>query len=340
MQKLLKVKNLTVSYHTYAGEVHSVREVNFEIHEGETVAIVGKSGCGKTVTAKSLMRLIQTPPGEIKTGSEINFMGTDVLKMSREELRNFRGGKISMIFQDPMTSLNPTMTIGKQITESLLIHKKISKKEAMDEAIKLLKLVRIADAEKRVRQYPHEFSGGMRQRVMIAIALACSPRILIADEPTTALDVTVQAQIMSLLKEIQNKLGTAVLMITHDLGIVADVADRILVMYSGKIIECGTTDEIFYFPQHPYTWSLLQSIPRLQTEHKGVLYSIHGTPPDLLKPPDGCPFATRCEYAMAACKKAMPEAVELSGTHRVRCWLKHPNAPKVQPPAGIGDDAN
>ena len=286
MKKLLEVKNLRVSYHTYAGEVQSVRGVDFHLNESETLAVVGESGCGKTVTAKSLMRLLQTPPAEIKEGSEILFDEKDILKMNEEELRLLRGGDISMIFQDPMTSLNPTMTIGKQIAETLIIHKRISKKEAMEEAVKMLKLVGIPNAERRVNQYPHEFSGGMRQRAMIAIALACSPKILVADEPTTALDVTIQAQIMDLIKDLQDKLGTAVILITHDLGVVADVADRVQVMYAGKIVERGTVDEIFRSPQHPYTLALLNSVPRLDTAHKDVLYSIKGTPPDLLKPPD------------------------------------------------------
>jgi len=330
MAKLLEVKNLRVSYHTYAGEVQSVRGVDFHVNAGETLAIVGESGCGKTVTAKSLMRLIQTPPGEIKSDSEIIFDGKDIVKLDEKEMRTLRGSEISMIFQDPMTSLNPTMTIGKQIAESLMIHRGMSKKEAIEEATKMLKLVNIPNADKRVHQYPHQFSGGMRQRAMIAIALACNPKVLIADEPTTALDVTIQAQIMDLIKDLQNKLGTAVILITHDLGVVADVADRIQVMYAGKIIERGLVDEIFYNGQHPYTWALLQSVPRLDTKHKDSLYSIKGTPPDLLKPPVGCPFASRCEYAMPICKEAMPEVSKLSETHEVSCWLKHPLAPKVE----------
>lgn len=336
MDKLLEVKNLKVSYHTYAGEVQSVRGVNFFLNKGETLAIVGESGCGKSVTAKSLMRLIQTPPGEIKEGSEVLFNGQNIVKMDEKELKMLRGSDISMIFQDPMTSLNPTMTVGNQIAETLIIHRGLSKAEAFEEAVKMLKLVNIPNAEKRAKQYPHEFSGGMRQRAMIAIALACTPQILIADEPTTALDVTIQAQIMDLIKDLQNKLGTAVILITHDLGVVADVADRIQVMYSGLIVEKGTVDELFYNPQHPYTWALLKSVPRLTTEHKDTLYSIKGTPPDLLNPPVGCPFAARCEYAMAICKEAMPEYTELSPTHGVHCWLQHPYAPKVERPEGIG----
>jgi oligopeptide transport system ATP-binding protein len=336
MEKVLDVKDLRVSFHTYAGEVQSVRGVSFHLNKGETLAIVGESGCGKTVTAKSLMRLIQTPPGEVKEGSQVLFDGNNLANMNEHELRELRGSEISMIFQDPMTSLNPTMKIGNQIAESLVIHRGMSKHEAFNEAIKMLELVNIPNAEKRANQYPHEFSGGMRQRAMIAIALACNPKILVADEPTTALDVTIQAQIMDLIADLQNKLGTAVVLITHDLGVVADVAHRIQVMYAGMIIERGTTEEIFYNPQHPYTWALLRSVPRLDTGHKDQLYSIKGTPPDLLKPPVGCPFAARCEYAMPICKEAMPEVTKLSDTHEVNCWLKHPMAPKVELPVGVG----
>jgi oligopeptide transport system ATP-binding protein len=336
MEKVLDVKDLRVSFHTYAGEVQSVRGVSFHLNKGETLAIVGESGCGKTVTAKSLMRLIATPPGEVKEGSQVLFDGKNLANMNEHELRELRGSEISMIFQDPMTSLNPTMKIGNQIAESLVIHRGMSKHEAFNEAVKMLELVNIPNAEKRANQYPHEFSGGMRQRAMIAIALACNPKILVADEPTTALDVTIQAQIMDLIADLQNKLGTAVVLITHDLGVVADVAHRIQVMYAGMIIERGTTEEIFYNPQHPYTWALLRSVPRLDTGHKDQLYSIKGTPPDLLKPPVGCPFAARCEYAMPICKEAMPEVTKLSDTHEVNCWLKHPMAPKVELPVGVG----
>lgn len=333
MERILDVKDLRVSFHTYAGEVQSVRGVSFHLDKGETLAVVGESGCGKTVTSKAIMRLLPEPmPAEIKEGSEVLFDGKSVLQMSEKELRELRGSDISMIFQDPMTSLNPTMTVGKQIAESLIIHRGMNKDEAFKEAIKTLELVNIPNADKRARQYPHEFSGGMRQRAMIAIALACNPKILIADEPTTALDVTIQAQIMELIGELQDKLGTAVILVTHDLGVVADVADRIQVMYAGQIIERGLTDEIFYNPQHPYTWALLQSVPRLDTKNKGKLYSLHGTPPDLIKPPVGCPFAARCEYCMPICKEKMPEVTEISGTHQVSCWLKHEMAPKVEMP--------
>ena len=246
MEKLLEVKNLRVSYHTYAGEVQSVRGVSFDVEKGEAVAIVGESGCGKSVTSKAIMGLIQTPPGEIKEGSEIYYNGKDVLKFSEKEWSEYRGGEASIIFQDALTSLNPTMTAGKQIAENLIIHRGMSKTEALKEAVQMLKLVGIPNPEKRVNQYPHEFSGGMRQRVMIAIALACNPKLLIADEPTTALDVTIQAQIIELIKDLQEKLGTSVIIITHDLGVVADIAKRIVVMYSGKIIEKGLCNEVFY----------------------------------------------------------------------------------------------
>ncbi|MCY6356404.1 ABC transporter ATP-binding protein [Clostridium sp. ZS2-4] len=336
MTKLLEVNNLRVSFHTYAGEVQSVRGVSFDLEKGETLAIVGESGCGKTVTSKSIMRLIKMPPGEIKEGSEILFEGKDIVKMSEEELRSVRGGEISMIFQDPMTSLNPTMKTGDQIAESLIIHRGMKKEEALKEAVEMLRLVGIPNPEKRVDQYPHEFSGGMRQRVMIAIALACDPKILIADEPTTALDVTIQAQIMDLMNDLQKKLGTAIILITHDLGVVASVAHKIQVMYAGQIIEKGTTDEVFYNPKHPYTWALLQSVPRLETKNKDALYSLKGTPPDLIKPPVGCPFASRCEYCMKICREQMPEITKVNDIHEVRCWLQHPMAPKVKSPVVSG----
>lgn len=328
MENLLEVKNLRVSYHTYAGEVQSVRGVDFYLKKGETLAIVGESGCGKTVTSKSIMRLIQKP-GEINKDSEIIFNGRDILKMNDKELKNMKGSDISMIFQDPMTSLNPTMKIGKQISEILIEHRGMNKHEALKESINLLKLVNMPNPEKRVNQYPFEFSGGMRQRAMIAMAVACKPKILIADEPTTALDVTIQAQIMDLIKDLQVKFETAVILITHDLGIVADVADRIQVMYAGKIVEKGNLDDIFYNTKHPYTWSLLRSVPRLDLKHKGELYSIKGTPPDLIKPPIGCPFISRCELCMEICHEAMPEVTKVSETQYVSCWLEHPLAPKI-----------
>ena len=336
MERILDVENLQVSFHTYAGEVKSVRGVDFHLDKGETLAIVGESGCGKTVTSKAIMRLLPEPmPAEVKKDSKIVFDGKNILDMSEKELRKLRGSDISMIFQDPMTSLNPTMTVGKQIAESLIIHRGMNKAEAMKEAIKMLDLVNIPNADKRANQYPHEFSGGMRQRAMIAIALACNPKILIADEPTTALDVTIQAQIMDLIGDLQKKLGTAVILITHDLGVVADTADRIQVMYAGQIIERGTVEEIFRDPQHPYTWALLQSVPRLDTKNKDTLYALNGTPPDLIKPPVGCPFAARCEYCMQICLEEMPEATNVENDHQVLCWLKHPMAPKVEVPEAL-----
>ena len=330
MEKLLDVNNLRVSFNTYAGEVKAVRGVSFELNEGETLAFVGESGCGKTVTAKAIMRLLQKPFAEIKEDSQVIYRGQDVMKMSKKELQNYRGDEVSMIFQDPMTSLNPTMTVGKQIMESLILHRGLDKKAAREEAINMLKLVKIPDAEKRVDAYPHEMSGGMRQRVMIAIALSCNPALLIADEPTTALDVTIQAQIMELLGELKKELNTAIILVTHDLGVVADFADRIQVMYAGQVIERGTVREIFNNAKHPYTWALLSSVPRLDTENKKELYALQGTPPDLINELNHCPFAARCEYCMGICKEAMPEETLVDGTHKVSCWLQHPDAPKVK----------
>ena len=330
MEKLLDVNNLQVSFNTYAGEVKAVRGVSFELNEGETLAFVGESGCGKTVTAKAIMRLLQKPFAEIKEGSQVVYRGQDVLKMSKKELQSYRGDEVSMIFQDPMTSLNPTMTVGKQIMESLILHRGLDKKAAREEAINMLKLVKIPDAEKRVDAYPHEMSGGMRQRVMIAIALSCNPALLIADEPTTALDVTIQAQIMELLGELKKELNTAIILVTHDLGVVADFADRIQVMYAGQVIERGTVREIFNNAKHPYTWALLSSVPRLDTENKKELYALQGNPPDLINELNHCPFAARCEYCMGICKEAMPEETLVDGTHKVSCWLQHPDAPKVK----------
>lgn len=332
MEKILEVKDLKVSFHTYAGECQAVRGISFHLNKGETLAVVGESGCGKTVTAKSIMKLLPVPPSEIKEGSEIIFKDKNLVNMCEKELRLLRGSEISMIFQDPMTSLNPTAKIGKQIAESLIIHRGMNKKDAFKEAVKMLELVNIPNADKRANQYPHEFSGGMRQRAIIAIALACNPSILIADEPTTALDVTIQAQIMDLINELQEKLDTAVMLVTHDLGVVADVADRIQVMYAGKIVERGTTDEIFYNPKHPYTWALLRSVPKLSTENKEELYALKGTPPDLVNPPIGCPFSARCDYCMDICKEIMPEVTNISDTQEVSCWLQHPLAPKVEIP--------
>ena len=329
-EKILEVKDLRVSFNTYAGEVRAVRGVDFDLHQGETLCFVGESGCGKTVTSKAILRLLQPPFATIKEGSQILFRGEDVLQMDKKRLRNYRGNDVSMIFQDPMTSLNPTMTCGKQIMESLLLHKNMTKAQAREEAIHTLELVKIPDAAKRMDDYPHQMSGGMRQRVMIAIALSCSPHILIADEPTTALDVTIQAQIIDLLRELRDQLNTAIILVTHDLGVVANFADRIQVMYAGQVIERGSVREIFYEAKHAYTCALLSSVPTLDKSNKQELYTLKGTPPDLILPLEHCPFAARCEYCMPICKETMPPETVLSDTHKVSCWLQHPNAPKVQ----------
>lgn len=330
METILDVNNLHVSFHTYAGEVRAVRGVSFALARGETLAFVGESGCGKTVTAKAILRLIKPPFAEIKKESQVLFQGEDVLAMDRKRLQAFRGNDVGMIFQDPMTSLNPTMTCGKQIMEALRLHRNLNKAEARAEAIRMLEMVRIPDAETRVDAYPHQLSGGMRQRVMVAMALSCSPSILIADEPTTALDVTIQAQILDLLDELQQQLNTAIILVSHDLGVVASFADRIQVMYAGQVVERGTVAEIFDDARHPYTWALLNSIPKRGAATKQELYSLKGTPPDLLLPLEHCPFAARCECCMQICRERMPDESELSGTHHVSCWLMHPNAPKVK----------
>lgn len=326
MEKILEVQNLRVSYHTYAGEVQSVRGVSFCANEGETLAVVGESGCGKSVTAKTIMGLISTPPGEIKEGSRILYFGEDILCQSEAEWQKYRGAKCSMIFQDALTSLNPTMNIGKQIMENITNHSKVTKAEARKKAVQMLELVKIPDPEMCMKKYPHELSGGMRQRVMIAIALSGEPRILIADEPTTALDVTIQAQIMRLMKDIQEKLGTTILLITHDLGVVANIADKIVVMYSGKIVEKGDCNSIFYDCKHPYTWALLNAAPNLEIENKKTLVAIEGTPPDLIDPPKGCPFAARCQYCMNICTEEMPMEFDFGNGHKASCWLRYPES--------------
>lgn len=337
MSRLLEVENLHVSFHTYAGEVKAVRGITFGIEKGETLAMVGESGCGKSVTAKALMRLFERTAGEILPGSKISFGGMDVLALNKKELHAFRGAEIGMIFQDPMTSLDPTMTIGKQVGECLMVHKGISMKEAVEQAVDILRLVEIPNPEERVKAYPHQLSGGMRQRVVIATALACNPKLLIADEPTTALDVTIQAQVLDLLRNLKEKLGTAIILVTHDLGIVADFADRIQVMYAGVIVEEGTKQEIFKKCDHPYTWALLRSIPT-EDSSKKQLYSLKGTPPDLIMEQKGCPFASRCEYCMPICREHAPEFTAKSSTHRVACWLQHEKAPVIRRPVGMGGE--
>ena len=326
-ERILEVKNLNVSFKTYAGIVQAVRGVNFHLDKGETLAIVGESGCGKTVTSKSIMGLLPSSQTIIeKDNSEINFDGENLLQFSEAEMVKIRGRQISMIFQDPMTSLNPTMKIGNQIAESIIIHENVSAKEAKDRALKMLELVRMPNAKERLNEYPHEFSGGMRQRVMIAIALACNPKVLIADEPTTALDVTIQAQIMDLINDLKKELNTGVILITHDLGVVASVADRIHVMYAGKMVEKGTTDEIFYNPKHPYTFALLKSVPKLHIDDREKLYSLEGTPPDLINPPVGCPFAARCKFGMKICRVKFPETTAFGNEHESCCWLHNEKA--------------
>ena len=318
-EKLLELKNVVYSFHTYGGEVKAVRDVSFEVRKGEILGIVGESGCGKSVTAQCIMRLNPEPPGFFE-GGEILFNGKDVLKMDKKELRQLRGGDIGFVFQDPMTSLNPTMRVGAQIEEVFIGRAGVSKKEVKEKALEIMKLVGISDVEKRYRQYPHELSGGMKQRVMIAIALVSRPSLVICDEPTTSLDVTIEAQILDLLLELREKLGTSIIMITHDLGVIARMCDRVVVMYGGKVVEQGTAQEIFYNTAHPYTKGLMDSIAKLDTK----------TPPDLFFPPKGCPFAARCEYAMDVCKDNPPYTYQLSAEHITNCWLQHEYAPDTE----------
>ena len=326
LSQLLNVENLHVQFKTYAGIVEAVRGVSFELETGEVLAIVGESGCGKSVTAQSIMRLIPEPPGNITAG-RIIFNNEEILNQPEKRMRSIRGNTISMIFQDPMTSLNPVLNVRTQIIESLCQHKTVSRAEAERRAVELLNLVGIPVPETRLRQYPHELSGGLRQRVMIAMALACNPRLLIADEPTTALDVTIQAQILELVREIKNRLQMSLILITHDLGVVAGLADRVMVMYAGQIIETGTVDQVLKSPLHPYTWGLLRSLPRLDMGRGQKLVPIWGQPPDLLQRFSICPFLPRCDYAMNICASEMPEPF---GKNRVRCWLEHPQAPQVE----------
>ena len=332
MEKILDVKDLQINFDTFAGQVKAIRNVSFHLNKGETLAIVGESGSGKSVTVRSIMGLLANN-AHVDNGS-IDFKGKDLLKASPRELESIRGNDISMIFQDPMTSLDPTMPIGKQVAEPLLIHGSMSKKKAMARAEEVLELVGITNAKNRMKDYPHQFSGGQRQRIVIAISIVNYPEVLIADEPTTALDVTIQAQIIDLMKELQNKIETSIIFITHDLGVVAGIADRVAVMYAGKIIEYGSVDEIFYNPQHPYTWGLLNSMPTLDTS-SDRLYASPGTPPNLLNPPAGDAFAPRNPYAMEIDYEQMPPFYKVTDTHYAATWLLDPNAPKVEPPAAI-----
>lgn len=335
MGKLLEVKNLKTSFYTHVGEVKAVGGVSFYLDKGEALGIVGESGSGKSVTMMSVMRLL-TDTGKVKPESSIIFEGRELTKLKEKEMERVRGNDIGMIFQDPMTSLNPVLTTGDQLMEPLIKHKHLTKAQAYDKAVHLLSLVGIPSPESRMKQYPHEFSGGMRQRVMIAMAISCDPKLLIADEPTTALDVTIQAQILELMKDLKNKLNTSIILITHDLGVVADVCSRINVMYGGLIAETGTARDIFYNPRHPYTWGLLNSIPNPKSDERERLKPIAGQPPDLLKPPAGCPFAPRCHYAMRVCMTERPPLFEIGEGHNAACWLNHENAPKIEAPVGRG----
>ncbi len=318
---LLEVQDLKTYFKVKAGRVRAVDGVSFAIKPGEKLGVVGESGCGKSVTALSIMRLLPQPPGEIAGGSVL-FEDQELLDLPESAMRKIRGGKIGMIFQDPMTCLNPTMTVGKQIGEALRIHLKLSKDEAQKRAISLLEQVGIPAAAERINSYPHQFSGGMRQRVMIAIALACNPKLLIADEPTTALDVTVQAQILELINGVCTDFGTAVMIITHDLGVVAGMTDRVVVMYAGKVVEMASTDELYANPRHPYTLGLLSSVPRVDEERHSQLKTIEGAPPDLLQPPPGCPFMPRCAFARAICRTMPPlDLVAGNSAHLKACWV-------------------
>ena len=327
MADVLKIENLHVSFDTYAGEVHAVRGVSLHVEEGEVLAVVGESGCGKSVTAQTIMKLNPMPPARIKEGT-IDLCGEDIVAADEKKMQDIRGRLVSMIFQDPMTCLNPTMKVGKQLVEAMAQHRNMSREEAHKEAIRLLEMVQIPNAPERAEQYPHEYSGGMRQRAMIAMAMSCEPKLLIADEPTTALDVTIQAQIMQLMAKVREETGTAIILITHDLGVVANLADRVAVMYAGKVVETGTAEDIFYRPQHPYTQALLKSLPTVDTDRSEKLVSIAGTPPDLFAPPKGCEFASRCEHCMKICKHHVPPKYDVGGGHEASCWRLHPDFPK------------
>ncbi len=318
--ELLNVQGLETQFNTPEGIVHAVNGVDFTLKEGETLGVVGESGCGKSVTMLSILRLIQQPPGKIVAGQAM-FRGKDLLKMSNEEIRHVRGGQISMVFQDPMTSLNPVMTIGKQLAEPLMLHLGLTKEQARDRSIELLEQVGIPRAADRLKDYPHQYSGGMRQRVMIAMALSCAPQILIADEPTTALDVTIQAQIVELVIRLREEVGMAIIWITHDLGVVASVAHRVNVMYGGFIIEDSLIDDLYRNPLHPYTIGLLGSLPQIQSEGRKRLYSIDGMPPMLYKKPHSCPFAPRCKWVVEKCRLVNPPLIEIEEGHRAACWV-------------------
>jgi oligopeptide transport system ATP-binding protein len=319
MAKLLEVRDLETRFFTQEGVVKAVNGVDYDLNEGETLGIVGESGCGKSVSVLSMMRLIPSPPGRI-TGGEVRLEGRNLLDMDADEIRHVRGNRIAMIFQDPMTSLNPVLTIGRQVGEALEVHMGMDKTQARKRSVELLEMVGIPQADQRIRDYPHQFSGGMRQRVMIAMALSCNPQILIADEPTTALDVTIQAQIVELVKRLRDEIGMAVIWITHDLGVVAGLVDRVNVMYAGYIVETGPVKDIYGSPRHPYTIGLLGSLPRLDASMHEKLVSIEGLPPDLIAAPPGCPFAPRCDYAVDRCLTENPMLEQVGLDHRAACW--------------------
>ncbi len=333
---VIDVRNLVVNFQVHQGEVAAVRNVSLQVRKGETLCIVGESGCGKSVTMQAIMGLLPTPPARIVGGQA--FLGgdrrMDLLSMTQQQLRHVLGREVAMIFQDPLASLNPTMTVADQIEESLILHSDLGSEARYERVLELLELVRIPEPKQRMRQFPHELSGGMRQRVMIAMALACKPKLLIADEPTTALDVTIQAQILALLKDLAIKLEMATILITHDLGVVAQMADRVAVMYAGKIVEEGPVHDIFKYPRHPYTLALKRAMPENNSAANGRLLSIHGTPPDLFQPPRGCAFAARCDAAMSVCHQYQPPTWSMEN-QRVSCWLQHANAATQRQTLGI-----
>jgi oligopeptide transport system ATP-binding protein len=335
MPELLQIRNLKTRFYTSEGVVKAVNGISYSVDEGEKLAIVGESGSGKSVSMLSVMQMIPEPPGRIEEG-EIIFKNQDLLKLSKKQMRKVNGPEIAMVFQDPMTSLNPTMRIGEQIAETLVVHRGMSKQGALQEAIRLLERTRIPEAAQRVRQYPFEFSGGMLQRVMIAISLACTPKLLIADEPTTALDVTIQDQVLELMKELQREDEMALVLITHDLGVVARMADRVAVMYAGEVVESGTVDDIFYRASHPYTQGLKQAMPSMHQQGTDQLRAIPGSPPDLFAPPPGCAYHPRCPQAMQLCSRVAPARTTFAAGHAASCWLQHPDSP-VQPPIDTGE---
>ena len=326
---ILDIKDLKVEFDTYGGVVKAVRGVSYQVRRGKTLAVVGESGCGKSVTVQAMMGLIPRPPGRIVGGQAI-LNDKDILNIPEEEARQYRGRDIGMIFQDPMTSLNPTMKIGAQISETLILHKGLSKAEAWKEAVKLMDMCKIPEAAKRANQYPFEFSGGMLQRVMIAMAVACQPQVLIADEPTTALDVTIQDQVLEIMKDLQKEVGMSIILITHDLGVVARMADDVAVMYAGQVVESGSVDDIFYKSSHPYTVGLRQAMPDACPNSNKVLTPIDGSPPDLFHPPQGCAYTARCPHAMKLCENNLPTSFDIGDNHHSLCWLQHEQAPQVE----------